>query len=72
GNVLTQTISTPAGGGSGAFTAIQTYNYDPLNRIQDATETIGGSQTGKQNFSYDRGGQVVAETFLSLDRILLL
>ncbi|MFV0388400.1 MAG: hypothetical protein ACK5NT_06570, partial [Pyrinomonadaceae bacterium] len=45
GNVLSQTITTPAGGGAPAFTAVQTYTYDSLNRIQDATETVGGSQT---------------------------
>ncbi len=60
GNVLTQTITTPAETrGSttyAAFTATQTYNYDELNRLKDATETIS-SQTGwKQTFTYDRYG----------------
>ncbi|MFV0387896.1 MAG: RHS repeat domain-containing protein [Pyrinomonadaceae bacterium] len=56
GNVLSQTITTPAGGGSAGFTAVQTYSYDSLNRIQDATETVGGAQTWRQTFSFDRYG----------------
>ena len=49
GNVLTQTITVPSG-----FTATQTYTYDALNRINDATET--GTSGWKQTFLYDRYG----------------
>jgi RHS repeat-associated protein len=61
GNVLTQTITVPTVGANTGFTAVQTYNYDPVNRLKDATEMItphGGSQTQswKQVFSFDRYG----------------
>ncbi len=34
----------------------QTYAYDDLNRLLSATETVNGSQTWKQTFTYDRYG----------------
>ncbi len=56
GNVLSQTITVPTAGGSSGFTAAQTYSYDSLNRIKSATETISGSQSWKQTYTYDRYG----------------
>jgi RHS repeat-associated protein len=64
GNVKTQKITVPAVNTivSGdettisGFTATQTYNYDSLNRIKDATETIGTTEKWKQTFEYDRFG----------------
>jgi len=56
GNVKTQIITVPAAGTAPAFTATQTYNYDSLNRLKDASEVIGGNQTWKQTFNYDRFG----------------
>jgi RHS repeat-associated protein len=51
-----QTITVPTIAPATGFTAIQTYNYDSLDRIKSATETIGGGQTWKQAFNYDRFG----------------
>jgi RHS repeat-associated protein len=56
GNVQSQAITVPALSGHAGFTATQNYTYDQLNRIKDATETVSGSQTWKQAFSYDRFG----------------
>ena len=56
GNVTNQTITTPNTGGSAGFTAVQNYTYDSLSRIEDATESIGGSVSWKQSFDYDRYG----------------
>jgi hypothetical protein len=61
GNVLSQTITVPTVGANTGFTAVQTYNYDSLNRLKDATENItphGGSQSQswKQTFTFDRYG----------------
>lgn len=56
GSMLEQKITVPAGGGSSGFTAVQTYAYDSLNRLQSAQETVSSSQTWKQTFSYDRYG----------------
>jgi RHS repeat-associated protein len=56
GNIQSQTITVPTTGGVTGFTATQTYTYDNLNRIKDAAETISGSQTWKQTFTYDRYG----------------
>ncbi len=36
--------------------ATQKYYYDSLNRIDDAIETIGSTQTWRQDFTYDRWG----------------
>ena len=54
--MLEQKITVPTVGGSSGFTATQAYTYDSLNRLQSATETIGGGQTWKQTFSFDRYG----------------
>lgn len=62
GNVLSQTITTPAetiGTQSySGFTATQNYTYDSLNRIEQATETITGQTplSWQQTFIYDRYG----------------
>ena len=56
GNLLSQTITTPAGSGASAFTAVQSYTYDSLNRVKDAKELVGSSQKWKQVFTYDRYG----------------
>ena len=50
GNVVSQTIT------SSGFSATQTYNYDSLNRIKDATEMTGSTLNWKQTFTYDRYG----------------
>jgi len=52
GNVQTQTITVPGI----AHPFVQNYVYDPLNRLQSATETNNSAQTWKQEFSYDRYG----------------
>ena len=61
GNVQSQTITVPTIGSNTGFVAVQTYTYDELNRLEDATENVtptGGSasQSWKQTFSYDRYG----------------
>ncbi|QQS33231.1 MAG: RHS repeat-associated core domain-containing protein [Acidobacteriota bacterium] len=61
GNVLSQTITVPTVGVNTGFTAVQSYQYDSLNRLQDATENVtphGGSQTQswRQAFTFDRYG----------------
>ena len=56
GNVLSQTITVATVGSNTGFTATQTYSYDSLNRINDAKEMIGTTQTWKQTFKYDRYG----------------
>jgi YD repeat-containing protein len=40
GNVLSQTITVPSVGTNQGFVANQTYSYDSLNRLKDATENI--------------------------------
>jgi len=55
-NVKTQTIDVLTVGANTGFTAVQTYTYDSLDRIKSASETIGGSQSWKQTFNYDRYG----------------
>jgi len=52
GNVLSQTITVPGM----TYPLVQTYSYDELNRLSSATETSNGSQTWKQEFSFDRYG----------------
>ena len=52
GNIARQTISF--NGLSQAY--VQTYKYDFLNRLSEATEINGATQTWKQNFGYDRYG----------------
>ncbi|MGB7069312.1 MAG: RHS repeat-associated core domain-containing protein [Pyrinomonadaceae bacterium] len=56
GSVMSQTITVPTAGVNPGFTATQTYGYDSLNRIKQATETIGTAQTWKQTFTFDRYG----------------
>jgi RHS repeat-associated protein len=56
GNVQSQTITVPTISGGSGFTATQNYTYDQLNRLYDAAETVSGSQTWKQTFTYDRFG----------------
>ncbi|MFN0139119.1 MAG: RHS repeat domain-containing protein [Pyrinomonadaceae bacterium] len=56
GSLREQKITVPTVGSTQGFTAIQTYAYDDLNRLSSATETISGSHTWKQTFSYDRYG----------------
>lgn len=51
GNVKGQTITVP-----NQFQAVQNYTYDSLNRLKAATETIGGNQTWRQAFNFDRYG----------------
>lgn len=53
GNLARETITVPAIGSSQSFTAVQTYDYDSLNRLKSAVETIGGNQTWKQTFNFD-------------------
>lgn len=56
GSMREQKITVPTVGSNQGFTAIQSYTYDALNRIDDANETIGGNQTWRQDFTYDRYG----------------
>jgi RHS repeat-associated protein len=56
GNVARQIITVPATGGTAGFTATQTYLYDSLNRIKQATETIPNQTGWQQTFTYDRYG----------------
>jgi len=62
GNIQSQTITVPTVASSNGFTAVQTYNYETLNRIKDATEMVtpAGSSTAtqswKQDYSFDRFG----------------
>jgi hypothetical protein len=58
---MSQTITAPTVGSNMGFAAVQTYSYDSVNRLKDATENItpnGGSQTQawKQTFTFDRFG----------------
>lgn len=70
GNVLTQTITVPTVGTNTGFAAVQTYSYDSLNRLKDATEMLtpnGGSatETWKQTFLFDRYGNRTFDTTLN-------
>jgi len=59
GNVRTQTITVPTLGGVTGLTAVQTYTYDALNRIETARETqetAAGAESWKQKFTYDHFG----------------
>ena len=56
GNIQSQTITVPTVGTSTGFTAVQTYTYDSLNRIDDAKEVIGSTETWKQDYTFDRYG----------------
>ncbi len=65
GNVLGQTITVPTVGSNPGFTATQTYTYDSLNRINDAKEIIGATETWKETFLYDRYGNRTFDTTLN-------
>jgi RHS repeat-associated protein len=54
GNLISQTITVPTIAGVTGFSAVQTYEYDSLNRLKTAKENNGSSWT--QNFTYDRFG----------------
>jgi RHS repeat-associated protein len=66
GNVMSQTITVPTVGTNTGFTAVQTYSYDSLNRLQQAYERPSGwtetnctsdpTQCWKQTFTFDRYG----------------
>lgn len=56
GNITKQTITVPNVGANNGFTAVQNYSYDELNRLKSATETIGGAQSWKQTYTFDRYG----------------
>ena len=56
GNIQSQTIAVPAAGGDNGFTAVQSYTYDSLNRLKDAAEMVGSTQSWRQSFLYDRYG----------------
>jgi RHS repeat-associated protein len=56
GNVQSQTITVTSVGIENGFTAVQTYDYDSLNRLKSAQETISSSQSWKQTFIFDRFG----------------
>ncbi|MBK8148033.1 MAG: hypothetical protein IPK58_07390 [Acidobacteria bacterium] len=56
GNIQSQTITVPDIAGSDGFTAVQTYSYDSLNRIDDAKEVIGSTEIWKQDYTFDRFG----------------
>lgn len=56
GNIAQQTLTVPTADGNPGFTATQTYTYDSLNRLRDAKEVVGSSETWKQTFTYDRYG----------------
>ncbi|HMS08949.1 MAG TPA: hypothetical protein PKE66_05665, partial [Pyrinomonadaceae bacterium] len=56
GSVREQKITVPTADQTPGFVATQTYLYDDLNRIQSASESIGGNQTWKQTFVIDRYG----------------
>jgi len=56
GNIARQIITVPSNGNNAGFTATQTYTYDALNRIKQATETIPNQTGWQQTFTYDRYG----------------
>jgi RHS repeat-associated protein len=58
GSMREQKITVPTVGTNAGFTAVQTYVYDSLNRIQSATENINGNPvpSWKQVFDIDRYG----------------
>ena len=56
GSLREQKITVPTVGQASGFTAVQTYTYDDLNRLQSAEEKVSGTTTWKQTFSIDRYG----------------
>ena len=73
GNIAKQTVNF--GGLSHPF--VQTYKYDPLDRIKEAVEKVNGAQTWKQTFGYDIYGnrnafyQKVSEQELVMNNLTL-
>lgn len=75
GNVLSQTITVPTVGSNPGFTAVQTYTYDSLNRLQQANEKPSGwneanctsdpTKCWTQTFVYDRYGNRTFDTTLN-------
>jgi hypothetical protein len=58
---MSQGYKIPTIGLNTGFTAVQSYQYDSLNRLKDATENVtphGGlqSQSWRQAFTFDRYG----------------
>ncbi|MGB7070434.1 MAG: RHS repeat-associated core domain-containing protein [Pyrinomonadaceae bacterium] len=51
-----QKITVPAAGSNPAFTAVQAYEYDNLNRIQSTEEKVSGVTIWNQTFTIDRYG----------------
>ena len=60
GNIAKQTVTVQAVGATPGFTAVQNYDYDSVNRIQIASETLtptgGSAESWTQEFKYDRYG----------------
>ncbi len=64
GNVVSQTITVPTVGQTPAFTAVQNYTYDSLNRLKSADEkplgwtdcTSDPTKCWQQVFTFDRHG----------------
>jgi RHS repeat-associated protein len=56
GNIGKETITVPTIGAVTGFTAVQSFSYDSLKRLQVATETVNSAQSWKQSFNYDRFG----------------
>jgi RHS repeat-associated protein len=52
GNVIQQTITVPGV----ATPFVQTYKYDPVNRLSEALETSASNENWKQVYGYDRFG----------------
>ncbi len=56
---------------------VQTYRYDPLDRITEAIEKVNGTQTWKQTFGYDIYGnrnaryQIVGSNVLPINNVTL-
>lgn len=56
GNILSQQITIPTVGGNPEFVASQNYQYDSLNRLTEASETVPNQTGWQQTFVYDRYG----------------
>ena len=56
GNVQSQTVTVPTVGSSPGFAATQNYQYDFVNRLKSAEETISNNPAWKQTFVFDRYG----------------
>ncbi|HEY5883476.1 MAG TPA: RHS repeat-associated core domain-containing protein, partial [Pyrinomonadaceae bacterium] len=68
GNVQSHTITVPTVGSVTGFTAVQTYTYDELNRLESAQENGGASW--RQNFDYDRFGNRIFRSGTTLPAAL--